>query len=172
MHGNNKSDEELRAPPRQARSSCSTRSTSRSAPRRRSATRARPRHPGVEAETHEAIRTGHHGSKFGLDPEDALEAVGVRARPASTVDGLHVHVGSQLADARAHLAAVELLADFAARCRDELGWTPATVDVGGGFGVRHVADEPEPPPSRHARRRSSRAVEREWAARGPADARV
>ena len=46
---------------------------------------------------------------------------------------------------RAHLLAVELLAEFAARCRDELDWTPAIVDIGGGFGIRHVEDEPEPP---------------------------
>ena len=37
--------------------------------------------PGVEAETHEAIRTGHRGSKFGLDADDALEAIR-RARAA------------------------------------------------------------------------------------------
>ena len=48
---------------------------------------------GVEAETHEAIRTGQHGSKFGLPPEQALELI-ERARPL----GLHVHIGSQLLD--------------------------------------------------------------------------
>ena len=31
------------------------------------------------------------------------------------LEGLHVHVGSQLADVRAHLLAVELLAELAAR---------------------------------------------------------
>jgi len=55
---------------------------------------------------------------------------------------VHVHVGSQLADVSAHAATIELLAAFAARCRDELGWTPAVVNVGGGFGVRHVLGEP------------------------------
>ena len=121
--------------------------------------------PGVEAETHEEIRTGHDGSKFGLDEEDAIEAVRVARGSASPSKGLHVHVGSQLADARAHLAAVELLAGFAARCRDELGWVPATIDVGGGFGVRHAPEEPEPPVAELVRGIVS-AVAREWELRG------
>jgi diaminopimelate decarboxylase len=98
---------------------------------------------GVEADTHEAIQTGHHGSKFGLPPELALQVV-ERARDRGLdVAGLHVHVGSQLADTAAHEETVELLAAFAGRCRDELGWTPRLVDVGGGFAVRHVLEEPE-----------------------------
>ena len=36
--------------------------------------------PGVEADTHEAIKTAHDGSKFGLAPDDALEAIAARAR--------------------------------------------------------------------------------------------
>jgi diaminopimelate decarboxylase len=49
---------------------------------------------GIEADTHESIRTGHHGSKFGLPPAAARTAV-ARAREAGLhVAGLHVHVGS------------------------------------------------------------------------------
>src|SRR5215213_9769972 len=120
--------------------------------------------PGVEAETHEAIRTGHRGSKFGLDADDALATVGAAGAAGLQVEGLHVHVGSQLANARAHLLAVELLADFAARCRTELDWQPAVVDIGGGFAVRHVEDEPEPPVEELVRTVVG-AVAREWALR-------
>jgi diaminopimelate decarboxylase len=95
---------------------------------------------GVEAETHEAIRTGQHGSKFGLPPEQALELI-ESARPL----GLHVHIGSQLLDGGAARLTVDRLAEFAARCRDELGWTPEIVDLGGGLGVRTSPDEHEPP---------------------------
>jgi diaminopimelate decarboxylase len=99
---------------------------------------------GIEADTHDAIRTGHHGSKFGLPPAAAREAV-ARARDAGLdVAGLHVHVGSQLLDATAAGMTVDWLAAFAASCRAELGWTPSVVDVGGGLGVRHVADEDAP----------------------------
>ncbi|HWG56189.1 MAG TPA: diaminopimelate decarboxylase [Gaiellaceae bacterium] len=120
--------------------------------------------PGVEAETHEAIRTGHRGSKFGLDPDDAVDAVRGALAAGLDVAGLHVHVGSQLADARAHLLAVEALAELAARSRDELGWTPQVVDVGGGFGVRHVLDEPDPPVAELVRAIAG-AVARDWVMR-------
>jgi diaminopimelate decarboxylase len=100
--------------------------------------------PGVEAETHVAIRTGHHGSKFGLPPEHVVTAVAEAREAELGVLGLHVHVGSQLADAAAHHAAAPLVADVAARARGELAWTPELVDCGGGFGVRHTADEPAP----------------------------
>ena len=95
---------------------------------------------GVEAETHEAIRTGQHGSKFGLPPEQAIEAI-EHARPL----GLHVHIGSQLVDGAAARLTVDRLAEFAAECRDRLGWTPELVDLGGGLGVRTTPDDPEPP---------------------------
>ena len=120
--------------------------------------------PGVDAETHEAIRTGHRGSKFGLDPDAALEAVRGAQAVGLAVEGLHVHVGSQLADARAHLLAIQRLAEFAERCRDELGWTPSVIDVGGGFGIRQHLDEPDPRPEELARAVVG-AVAHEWSAR-------
>jgi diaminopimelate decarboxylase len=120
--------------------------------------------PGVEAETHEAIRTGHRGSKFGLDADEALVAIESAREAGLEVEGLHVHVGSQLANGRAHLEAVSQLGQFAARCRDELDWTPALVDVGGGFGIRHVEDEPEMPVAELVRSIAG-AVAREWASR-------
>ena len=99
---------------------------------------------GIEADTHEAIRTGHHGSKFGLPPAAARTAVAEARAAGLDVAGLHVHVGSQLLDATAAGMTVDWLAAFAASCRAELDWTPAVVDVGGGLGVRHVPDEEAP----------------------------
>ncbi|HEY5295890.1 MAG TPA: diaminopimelate decarboxylase [Gaiellaceae bacterium] len=93
--------------------------------------------PGIEADTHEAIKTAHHGSKFGLPPEDAIEAL----RRLPECSGLHAHVGSQLMHFGASLMTVDWLAGFAARARAELGWTPEIVDLGGGLGVRHVLEE-------------------------------
>ena len=92
---------------------------------------------GVDADTHEAIRTGHHGSKFGLPPAQAQELVADALRRDLEVVGLHVHVGSQLADFDAQAETIVRLASFAARCRDAVGWTPRVADLGGGFGIRH-----------------------------------
>jgi diaminopimelate decarboxylase len=145
VHGNNKSDEELRAA---AEADALVVLDALDEPARAAATGVRRVlvrvTPGVDADTHASIRTGHHGSKFGLDPDGALEAVRTAREAGLEVEGLHLHVGSQLADAEAHLLSVRLLAEFAARCRDELDWSPAVVDVGGGYGIRHLPEEPEP----------------------------
>jgi diaminopimelate decarboxylase len=56
--------------------------------------------------------------------------------------GVHVHVGSPLADFDAQAETILRLAGFVASCRDELGWTAQVADLGGGFGIRHhPADE-------------------------------
>jgi diaminopimelate decarboxylase len=94
--------------------------------------------PGIEADTHEGIMTGHVGSKFGVPPDDAIEAI----RRFPECEGLHVHVGSQLLHFGASLMTVTWVADFAARLRAELDWTPRIVDLGGGLGARHVLEEP------------------------------
>jgi len=119
---------------------------------------------GVEADTHEAIQTGHHGSKFGLPPDSALRTIAAARSHGLDVAGLHIHVGSQLADIAAHQETIEQLAAFAARCRDELGWTPEVVDIGGGFAVRHVEDEPIAPLGELARAVTD-AVELAWDSR-------
>src|SRR5918996_1634123 len=100
---------------------------------------------GVEADTHEAIQTGHHGSKFGLPPDAALRTIENARALGLDVAGLHIHVGSQLANMVAHEETIELLAALAARCRDALDWTPAVVNAGGGFAVRHTLQEPDTP---------------------------
>ena len=97
---------------------------------------------GVDADTHEAIRTGHHGSKFGLPPDQARTVVAEALDLGLDVLGVHVHVGSQLADFDAQAETIVRLAAFVARCRDELGWVAKVADLGGGFGIRHhPADE-------------------------------
>lgn len=147
VHGNNKSDEELRAAAAIGAAfvvldSLDEVDRAAAAGVRRVLVRVTS---GIEADTHEAIRTGYHGSKFGLPPEDAIEALRRAAAAGLDPAGLHVHVGSQLLDTNAARMTVEWLGAFAAVCKRELGgWEPAAVDLGGGLGIRHVEDE-EPP---------------------------
>ena len=91
--------------------------------------------PGIEADTHAAVATGHAGSKFGLLPADAQVAIGkIRRSRVLRCDGVHTHVGSQLLDAEQLAAAVEPVA--------ELG-SFDVYDFGGGLGVRYTyADRP------------------------------
>jgi diaminopimelate decarboxylase len=140
VHGNNKSDDELGAAA--ASNALVVVDSLEEIDRARAAgvTRTLIRvTPGIEADTHEALRTGHHGSKFGLTPDDTLEAL----RRAPETEGLHVHIGSQLRDLDTARSAVDWLATFAARARDETGWTLRTIDFGGGLGVASTPDDPE-----------------------------
>jgi len=99
---------------------------------------------GVDADTHEAVVTGHHGSKFGLPPVEATHLVADALARGLDVLGLHVHVGSQLPDFTAQAETIRRLAEFAAACRDGLGWEARVADLGGGFGIRHHPDDGVP----------------------------
>jgi diaminopimelate decarboxylase len=99
---------------------------------------------GVDADTHEAVVTGHHGSKFGLPPEQALTVLGDALERGVEVLGLHVHVGSQLPDFTAQEETIRRLAAFAAEANDALGWSAQVADLGGGFGIRHHLDDDVP----------------------------
>ena len=146
VHGNNKSDEELRAAA-EARVGYvvldALDEIDRAAEAGVSCVLVRVT-LGIEANTHEAIRTAHRGSKFGLPPEQALEAIAASQQAGLDVAGLHVHIGSQLLETEAALASVDRLASFSATARTQLGWTPAVVDLGGGLGVRYVHEELPP----------------------------
>ena len=99
---------------------------------------------GVDADTHEAVVTGHHGSKFGLPPHEARALVADALERGLEVLGLHVHVGSQLPDFTAQGETIQRLAAFASECRDALGWEARVADLGGGFGIRHHPEETVP----------------------------
>jgi diaminopimelate decarboxylase len=146
VHGNNKSDEELRAAAEAGAGlvvldALDEVERAAEAGVERVLVRATP---GIEAETHEAIRTAHQGSKFGLPPEQTLEAI-QRAKAARLdVVGLHVHIGSQLLELGATRMTVDWLAGFAAECRAQLDWIPEVVDFGGGLGIQYVEGAPAP----------------------------
>jgi diaminopimelate decarboxylase len=146
VHGNNKSDEELDAAARAGAAfvvvdSLDEVERAAAAGIQRTLVRVTP---GVEADTHPAIRTAHEGSKFGLPPEQAIEALSRATAAGLDAAGLHVHIGSQLLGTKAALETVEWVGGFAERCRDELAWTPEVIDLGGGLGIRYVEREQAP----------------------------
>jgi diaminopimelate decarboxylase len=91
--------------------------------------------PGVTADTHSHVLTGHEGSKFGLAPGDAAALIKrIEGSPRLRMQGLHVHVGSQILDVQPFaesVAPVALLGEF------------PVYDLGGGLGARYTwSDEP------------------------------
>jgi len=97
--------------------------------------------PGVEAHTHEYISTGQTDSKFGFDIGNGSAFVAVReASSLTNLDllGVHSHIGSQIFEVEGFQMAVERVAQFALRVRDELNVIFKVVNLGGGFGIRYV----------------------------------
>jgi diaminopimelate decarboxylase len=97
--------------------------------------------PGVEAHTHEFVRTGQVDSKFGLGVAsgDFQRAVAI-ASDAPSVDllGAHVHIGSQVFVADFFHQAVEVVAPWV----NELDLPE--LSIGGGLGVAYVEEEEAP----------------------------
>jgi len=100
--------------------------------------------PGVEAHTHQSIRTAHDESKFGLPSEGALGVIRDALARGLDVAGVHFHVGSQLARVDESRVAVQRLLAFCERAESELGWKPQVLDIGGGLGIRYTHDEQVP----------------------------
>ncbi len=97
--------------------------------------------PGVEAHTHEFVRTGQEDSKFGFSVSSGAAAQAVAAlelMPAVELVGAHAHIGSQVFEASSFERAAEVLGAFFA----PLG-LPELV-VGGGLGVAYVNGETAP----------------------------
>ncbi|MFT4179843.1 MAG: diaminopimelate decarboxylase [Thermomonas sp.] len=100
--------------------------------------------PDVDALTHAKISTGKAENKFGVSIEEARSWFDAHAQwPNVQLDGLHMHIGSQLLS----LAPVRLaLARMAAFWRElqAAGHGIASIDVGGGLGVRYREGEQAP----------------------------
>ena len=97
--------------------------------------------PGVDVHTHRKISTGAADSKFGFpiaDGQAALAVERILAAPGMRLTGFHAHVGSQLFDAEATIAAIDVLLDFAAAMRDRHGFVLEHLSPGGGFGIAHT----------------------------------
>ncbi|MBR3330023.1 MAG: diaminopimelate decarboxylase, partial [Mogibacterium sp.] len=100
---------------------------------------------GLDPHTLEAINTGKVDSQFGV-PIDTGQAFGFvkAALECSNVEvaGFHSHVGSQIFESDSFNRQVEILTGFAAKVRDELGYTIRVLNIGGGFGVRYTERDP------------------------------
>jgi diaminopimelate decarboxylase len=141
FHGNNKSDEELRAAARVGAlvvlDALGEAEAAAAAGVRRVLVRLTP---GVEAVTHRSIQTAQAESKFGLAPDAAAREVERARELGLEVEGLHVHVGSQLGRPDESVLALERVLAFL----EHLSWRPRVLDLGGGLGVRHNREEQLP----------------------------
>lgn len=105
--------------------------------------------PGVEAHTHEFIKTGQIDSKFGftLPGGQAMEAVQTALeQPGLNLVGLHCHIGSQIFEMESFQHAAQLMMEFMVEIRNITGHIMDELDVGGGFGIYYYdGDQPRQP---------------------------
>ena len=101
--------------------------------------------PGVAVDTHAYRQTGQSDSKFGMDPQQTLEAVHFCQEHGLPLAGIHFHQGSHFHDPAPIGPALETVLDLIEEVRDQSGWTPAVLSPGGGWGVPyHEDDLPHP----------------------------
>lgn len=94
--------------------------------------------PGIEAHTHDYIKTGQIDSKFGFAPvgDNIINAIN-RAIKLENVNlrGLHCHIGSQIFDIEPYEEASEVMIKLMKRIEDKTGYLIEELDLGGGFGI-------------------------------------
>lgn len=97
--------------------------------------------PGVEAHTHEYVRTGQEDTKFGFSVAngDARRAINeLRTIPGMRLHGVHAHIGSQIFEMVGFRESMSVLGAFT---RDD---DFDELCIGGGLGVAYVAGESAP----------------------------
>lgn len=102
--------------------------------------------PGVDAHTHDFIRTGQIDSKFGfaLETGEAEQAV-IKALALAniTLVGLGCHIGSQIFEISPFEQTAEIMINFMADMCQKHGAALRELDLGGGFGIKYVpTDDP------------------------------
>lgn len=100
--------------------------------------------PGVEADTHEYIRTGCEDSKFGFTMREdfAFECIKTALEaPNVHLAGLHMHIGSQIFALHSFGEAIDVMVEFISRIKNFYNYEIDEVDVGGGLGIAYTAED-------------------------------
>jgi diaminopimelate decarboxylase len=101
--------------------------------------------PGLAVDTHAYRQTGQSDSKFGMAPQETMDAVALCLAQGLPLAGLHFHQGSHFHDPAPIGPALATVLDLVEEIRDQSGWVPQALSPGGGWGVPyHEADLPHP----------------------------
>jgi len=104
--------------------------------------------PGIKSKTHDYIMTGSEDSKFGFNLDNGqAEKAFKKIQEIDYIDfkGLHCHIGSQIFETDAFVAATDLLFKEIKKWHSLYGFVPEVLNLGGGFGIRYTeGDSPAP----------------------------
>ncbi|MFC0014726.1 MULTISPECIES: diaminopimelate decarboxylase [Allobacillus] len=104
--------------------------------------------PGIEAHTHDYILTGQEDSKFGFDlnsnqADKALKRL--LNLPRFRVLGIHSHIGSQIFETTGFEMAIKKLFQLLIHWKHQYQYDAEVVNLGGGFGIKYTeSDQPLP----------------------------
>ena len=101
---------------------------------------------GVEAHTHDSIKTAHEDVKFGFSMASgaAWDAVLAVAKHESLqLLGFHAHIGSQIFATDAFETSAQRLISMIVRYKEEFGTELSDLNLGGGYGIAYTEkDDP------------------------------
>ena len=100
--------------------------------------------PGVDAHTHDFIKTGQIDSKFGFAIETgAAEEISKLAVKMENLvlSGFHCHIGSQIFEKEPFVETAEIMLDFINDMEEKLGKKFTNLVLGGGFGIKYTEDD-------------------------------
>ena len=107
--------------------------------------------PAVSPKTHPYLATGLKESKFGVGHKDALKAYeSAMEDPNLTIEGIHMHIGSQILDAGVYGEATSRLMNIVCELKEKLGLYLKFIDLGGGFGIQYQKSDKFVAPSEFA----------------------
>ena len=99
--------------------------------------------PDVEATTHHFITTGTLKNKFGIDLKSTHDILASRKKyPFVKINGLHIHIGSQLTTKDPFVKAIEKVLNFISSLKQE-GIDIEYLDIGGGMGIVYKDEKPQ-----------------------------
>ena len=99
---------------------------------------------GIDAHTHEYIKTAKDDSKFGYSVYDETIydlIADINNQSNLNFVGFHSHIGSQIFEKTSFFEAVKVVMEFTRRVQERLGLTISVLNLGGGFGVYYTEED-------------------------------
>lgn len=98
--------------------------------------------PDITVNTHRYIVTGSQESKFGISQKEFATALNLlKSYDHLALNGLQLHLGSQIKETQPYLKGLDFLKKRAAEAEKELGTPLEYLSLGGGFGIDYQRDD-------------------------------
>ena len=99
---------------------------------------------GIDAHTHEYIKTAKDDSKFGYSVYDETIydlIADINNQSNLNFVGFHSHIGSQIFEKTSFFEAVKVVMEFTKKVQERLDLTISVLNLGGGFGVYYTEED-------------------------------